>query len=420
MSGAGSRVSLAIENLRGYVVLMVVAFHSFVAYMASQPASQPPFDAPPYDWMAHPIIDSHRWLGFDLFGAFQFLQLMQLMFFLSGLFVWSSLVRKGPATFIRDRIVRLGVPFVLGAFLLMPLAYYPVYRVGAVDPSWSGYWSHWMALPFWPSGPMWFLWSVLALNLIAAGVYWLAPRSGKYLGRLSVYVGTHPFRFFVGLVIASALAYLPMAANFSPWQWVEFGPFAFQPGFSLEYAIYFFAGLTVGVYGFQRGFLAANETLGQYWLLWVAGAFAAFLLWVIPAALIVKGQSVQLPLLPIARELGLLLFSATACLGSIAVFLRFTSVRRPFLGSLSDNTYGIYLFHYLFVVWTQFALLDLSMPAIVKGAIVLSVTLVLSWGASAAVSSVPLGARLIGGARRAHYVESRSAAKSRSQFGLSD
>jgi peptidoglycan/LPS O-acetylase OafA/YrhL len=199
---------------------------------------------------------------------------------------------------------------------------------------------------------------------------------------------------------------------------VEFGPFAFQPGFSLEYAIYFFAGLTIGVHGFQRGFLAASETLGQQWRLWVAGAFAAFLLWVIPAALIVKGQGEQLPLLPIARELGLLLFSATACLGSVAVFLRFTTARGPFLGSLSDNTYGIYLFHYPFIVWTQFALLDLSMPAMAKGAIVLSVTLVLSWSASAGVSNLPLGARLIGGARRVHKAE--PAASSGSRFGLSD
>jgi hypothetical protein len=267
---------------------------------------------------------------------------------------------------------------------------------------------------------MWFLWFVLALNLIAAGLYWLAPRSGKYLGQLSLYIGTHPFRFFVGLVIASALAYLPMAANFSPWQWVEFGPFAFQPAFCLEYAIYFFAGLTVGVYGFQGGLLETNETLGQQWRLWVAGAFAAFLLWIIPAALIVKGQNEPLPLLPIARELGLLLFSATACLGSVAMFLRFTTVRRPFLGSLSDNTYGIYLFHYVFVVWTQFALLDVSMPAIAKGAIVLSVTLGLSWAASVGVSSLPFGARLIGGAGRAQKAEAHSAASSRSQFGLSD
>jgi peptidoglycan/LPS O-acetylase OafA/YrhL len=420
MSKADSPISLAIENLRGYAVLMVVAFHSFIAYMASLPPTQPSFDGSPGDWMAHPIIDSHRWLGFDLFGAFQFLQLMQLMFFLSGLFVWSSLVRKGAATFVRDRIVRLGVPFVLGVSLLMPFAYYPVYRVGAVDPSWSGFWSHWMALPFWPSGPLWFLWCVLALNVVAAGLFWLAPASGKYLGRLSVYIGIHPRRFFVGLVIASGLAYLPMAATLPPWQWVEFGPFGFQPSFSLQYAVYFFAGLAVGIHGFERGFLAANETLAQHWGLWVAGAFAAFLLWVIPAALIVNGLDAQLPLLPVARELGLVLFSATACFGSVALFLRFATTRRPLLGSISDNAYGIYLFHYVFVVWVQYALLEVPLPGIAKGAIALALALALSWAVSAGVSTIPIGARLIGGVQRPPKVESHSPANGRSQFGLSD
>ena len=90
-----SRVGLALDNLRGFVILMVLAFHSFMAYMASQPLSPSPFDASPYNWQAHPIIDSDRWWGFDLFGAFQFLHLMQLMFFLSGLFIWPSLHAQG-------------------------------------------------------------------------------------------------------------------------------------------------------------------------------------------------------------------------------------------------------------------------------------------------------------------------------------
>ena len=42
-----------------------------------------------------PIVDTHRWFGFDLFCAWQDVSLMSLMFFLSGLFVPSSLTRKG-------------------------------------------------------------------------------------------------------------------------------------------------------------------------------------------------------------------------------------------------------------------------------------------------------------------------------------
>ena len=48
---------------------------------------------------------------------------MSLMFFLSGLFVWPSLTRKGSWTFLWDRIVRLGLPLVLGGLRLMPIAF---------------------------------------------------------------------------------------------------------------------------------------------------------------------------------------------------------------------------------------------------------------------------------------------------------
>src|SRR5215813_12460482 len=202
-----SRSSLALSNLRGFAIVMVVAFHSLIAYLGSQPASPIPFDDPPYAWRANPIVDSARWFGFDLFCALQYIYLMQLLFFLSGLFVWPSLSRKGARTFLYDRLIRLGVPFAVGLYVLMPIAYYPVYRVTAVDTSWSAFWSHWIALPFWPSGPMWFLWVLLLFNIVAAALFWLAPRAGEFLGRLWDKAGLHPGRFFLALVSICAVAY---------------------------------------------------------------------------------------------------------------------------------------------------------------------------------------------------------------------
>src|ERR1700736_1005696 len=93
-----SKSSLALSNLRAFVILLVVAFHSVLAYLGSQPATPAPFDSPPYHWRAIPILDSARWFGFDLFCASQYVYLMHLMFFLSGMFVWSSLRRKGAKT----------------------------------------------------------------------------------------------------------------------------------------------------------------------------------------------------------------------------------------------------------------------------------------------------------------------------------
>src|ERR1700719_212311 len=118
------RSSLALDNLRAFVILLVLSFHSVLAYLQFLPAASYPFDSPPYQWRAVPIFDTHRWLGFDLYCAWQDVFLMSLFFFLSGLFVWPSLGRKGMVRFLHGRMLRLGLPFVLVVGGLMPPTLY--------------------------------------------------------------------------------------------------------------------------------------------------------------------------------------------------------------------------------------------------------------------------------------------------------
>jgi surface polysaccharide O-acyltransferase-like enzyme len=66
---------------------------------------------------------------------------------------------------------------------------------------------------------------------------------------------------------------------------------------------------------------------------------------------------------------------------------------------LSDHAYGIYLVHYVFVVWLQYLLLGVALFAVGKAAIVFGASLLLSWLAAAAVSRLPIG-RVIGADRR--------------------
>ncbi len=178
-----SPTSLALANLRGIVILIVLAFHSMLAYLQWIPVAGSGFDRPPYDWRAFPIVDSHRFFGFDLFCAWQDVYLMTLMFFLSGLFVWPSLKRKKDWAFLRDRMLRLGLPFAFGVAVLIPVAVYPAYRLTAADPGVPAYWHTLLALPFWPNGPLWFIWQLLALNFIATAVHRLAPDAIPALGR---------------------------------------------------------------------------------------------------------------------------------------------------------------------------------------------------------------------------------------------
>jgi peptidoglycan/LPS O-acetylase OafA/YrhL len=114
----------------------------------------------------------------------------------------------------------------------------------------------------------------------------------------------------------------------------------------------------------------------------------------------VKGQVTTVPGLEIVADLGLVLYCAAACLGWAAVFLRFTATRRPVIDSLSENAYGIYLVHYLFITWLQYILLGVALFAIAKAAIVFTGTLILSWATSIAMCRVPIGDRLVGANRR--------------------
>lgn len=384
---------LALNNLRIVVIVIVVAVHAVMAYLGSSPASSFKFDDPPYRWRSIPIVDPERWFGFDIFCGLQDVYLISLLFFLSGLFVWPSLARSGSRIFLRDRILRIGIPFALTVGLLMPLAHYPVYRVTAVDPSLAAYWQHWLALPFWPSGPPWFLWVLLVFDIVAAGLFQFGRLSADVLGRAVGRLGARPGAFVVTLLSASALAYLPLALVFGPWDWVHIGPFSFQCCRPLHYLVYFLAGSSVGAYGIDRGLLAPDGWLAKRWALAGAAALVSFMLWLGMVGLAMAGNGPPL-LVQVCQALSFVLCCAAGVLFMLALFLRFAHRRLPMLDPLGDKTYGIYLIHYVFSIWLQYALLGLSIFAGVKAAIVFIGTLSISFGSVAALRRIPLAGRI--------------------------
>ena len=395
---AMSRSSLALDNLRAVVILIVLAFHSVLAYVRWIPSRSSGFDDPPYGWRAFPILDSHRWFGFDLFCAWQDVYLMSLMFLLSGLFVWPSLARKQNWGFVRNRLLRLGVPFVFGVVVLVPIAEYPAYRVTGADPSIADYLRHYLALPFLPNGQLWFLWQLVALNLVVVGLNWLAPNAIKVLGRWSAALGRRSRFYLAALIAASAVAYVPLALAFTPWAWSDSGPLAVQFSRPLLYAVYFFAGVGIGAGGIDNGLVAADGGLARRWWLWLAAALAALFLWMGVTSLTLDGPAPFA--IELASDLSFVLACAGGCVFLIAASLRFGLKHSRGLASLSANAYSLYLVHYVFIVWLQYALLGSQLPAVIKAPIVFTVTLIISWIMTLAVQRIPFGATLIGATPR--------------------
>ena len=387
---------MAFDILRAFVTVLVVADHSVLAYALLSPAAAP--RSPLHPWLAGiPIVDSHRLIVFDLFGLFTDTFFMSLMFLLSGLFVGPSLSSKGSRRFLRGRALRLGAPLVVVA-LLTPLAYYPAYRASTADPSALAFWREWLSLGFWPVGPMWFVGVLLGFDAVAAGLHGFAPVLFERIGRLTSVGRRRPTAVFAVLLLVSAAAYLPLRGAFGPDSWVSVGPFAVQGSRALHYLVYFLVGVAIGDCRIDNGLLAPDGRLVRRWFLWTLSALGLFVLYVaFLVGLAPGGWTAGLPALArrLIPGLGFVLCCGAISFAMLAGFQRFANAPTPVLTSLSRNAYGIYMMHYGFVMWLQYALLPAALPAAGKAAIVLSVTLAASWTATAALRRIPAVDRVI-------------------------
>ena len=184
--------------------------------------------------------------------------------------------------------------------------------------------------------------------------------------------------YFGVLLAVSAMAYVPLAIAFTPWAWSNSGLFAVQLCRPLLYAVYFFAGVGIGGAGIERGLIAVDGILARRWVYALAAALASLFLWMgLTALTMPHGASLGVE---IAADLSFVPACAAGCFFLIAVCLRFATGYSRLLGYLSANAYGLYLVHYVFIVWLQYALLAAPLFAIVKAAIVFGGTLVAESG----------------------------------------
>ena len=136
-------------------------------------------------------------------------------------------------------------------------------------------------------------------------------------------------------------------------------------------------------------------SLAQRSLFWLGAGLIGFGLWAAPTSTMLDDPNAPLPL-QLAAAYGFALACASGCFALLAVCLRFASERRRTLDSLSANAYGMYLLHYVFMVWMQFALMEVALVAVTKATIVFAVTLTLSWALSAAAGGLSFDAKLAG------------------------
>ena len=390
--GSGARTVMATERIipldraRTIITLLVVLHHSVVNYTYFGNG------------------DRMRWLGFDLVVLFNDSFFMACMFFISGLFVHHSLSRRGPGNFLTSRTWRLGVPFAISIFVVTPIAYYASFLryhlPGTTDFNFFHFWWHTLTIGPWPSGSAWFLWVLLALGGLAALLWAAAPRMIETLGQLIYAWRDRPMAAFVAFLMFSIMVYLPMHLIFGDSSWLEPGhyPFPIQTSRILLYAGYFFTGVGVGAVSLRSGMLAENGALVERWTVWPAFAFAfygAILLLVYAHHNWVADFDSPPLWWRAAYGLVFAMFSAAMTFTVPVVFLRFARSSLWLLDAMQPSAYGIYLLHFIFLIWLQYIVYDPAFPAFVKFAIVFAGTLSMSWALTVLLRKIPLVARTI-------------------------
>jgi len=381
---ATSRIA-AFDYLRSFGVLLVVLHHAVLAYVTFGFLN-------PGDPLRtfSPVVDGMKWAGFDRIALVNDTFFMPLLFLVSGLFVWESLRRKGVIRFLLERLRRLGIPFVIGLVILIPVAFYPtaleIRLVYGIERGFGAFWLDFVRGGLTQPGPLWFVWLLFAFDLLVAALYAVLSRLFSGANRERNLVLDNPLAFIIILYGLSIAAYVPMSNVFGPSTWMGFGPFQMQISRVFVYLLYFGAGVALGARGLARSAARSDGPLARMWWAWALAGVAAYagLTWLFTAY----------PTSPLVRYV-FLAEMALVVQALVAIFVRFA--RRParILDNVSANSYGIYLIHYLVVIWLQYAVLRTSLPVSAKFSVVFFGGFALCWASIAALRRIRAVATVI-------------------------
>ncbi|MGN6239404.1 MAG: acyltransferase family protein [Cellulosimicrobium cellulans] len=158
---------------------------------------------------------------------------MPLLFAIAGIGAWHSVRSRGPGGFVRERVLRIGVPLLVGLVLLLPV---PQFLRARSEGTWTGSY-----LAFWPrffdvrlepgdfpfvldgehfeTGHLWFLVLLLTWAVVLAVLVRLVPDdvARRARGRLAQRVGARGAVLAPAVVVGVVCALHELEEGFAAW-----------------------------------------------------------------------------------------------------------------------------------------------------------------------------------------------------------
>jgi glucan biosynthesis protein C len=360
---AGSRMFF-VDNLRVFLTILVVLHHLAITYGADGS----------WFYLERPTTELAGILLTTVLILNQF-YFMGLFFLISGYFVPGAVDRKGSIRFIKDRLVRLGIPLLVYGLLLSPY-------VEWVKATQRGYFSgsmgqfyldYWKSLTFGP-GPLWFVEALLVFTF----AYLLGRAAWGWIKRYIPQPTTPAVRkpLTHGKIIAFILtqAVLTFGTRLIIHTSVEWNHFelAFFPQYILMFA--------AGILAYRNNWLPdLPNAVRKAWSLVVP------LLIVSLPVVMVFGGAIDNPV-PFKggftwQSAFCSSFEAVYCVAMSILMLGLFRKRLDFQGSfgklLSSNAYGVYIIHPMVIVPLAMLLSGITIDPLLKFVLVAPVAVCL-------------------------------------------
>lgn len=370
-AGAPGR-NFGIDALRASVTLLVVLHHTSITYGASG------------GWYYKEIAPSQTPAGLllTLFTAVNQAWFMGLFFLLAGYFTPPAYDRRGAAGFVRERLLRLGVPLLAYALLLHPLtvAIAATARGGAFGATFLAVWAQGRFEP----GPLWF-----AEALLIFAIPYLLWRASFPARRESPGFPSNAALLAAALV-TGAVAFLlrlalPVGVN------VAF----LQLGYFASYIVLFVAGCL----GADRRWLEhIPQSQKRLWLriAWLALPVLPVLALVAPHVELLAGKPEggwNVPALVYAFWEPFVAWGFI--MGLLVFFQRRLAAPAGIWPSLARRAFLIYIIHPPIVVAASIAWRGVDAPALLKFAITGAISCALCYLAAGLLLRIPAIARIV-------------------------
>ncbi len=334
-----------VDNLKTFLIILVFLDHLAITYGS-------PFGL----WYYH-----EGQVGFPvaaIYGAFQSIVqafFMGLLFFLSGYFTPSSFDRKGPRSFLKDRLIRLGIPLIIFAILVEPVVDYAVASSSGFNGSFLSYVSTY--LPF-GLGPLWFVLALLLFDTAYATWRFSSSKSSKVYSFPTKRV-IFAFGLLIGVVTFAMRIVFPV-------DW-SVPVLAFIPAFFPQYVAFFIFGLIAYR---SNWILSLPRETGNYWgsvtSLLPLGVSGIFTVSILTGASFLGGLTWQTAAYALWEQV----FAIAISIWLVVWFREKHNAQSRFLRILSDSSYTAYIIQAPVLVFLALSLQSVQLPLLLKFAIV--------------------------------------------------